>query len=58
MGNEAKLLLASLHRMWPDWAAAKPTLQLQSHKKCYESCSLYSKHMCHILVKTGFKKNE
>lgn len=29
-GNEAELLLATLHRMWPDWAAAKPFLQVQS----------------------------
>lgn len=32
IGNEAELLLATLHRMWPDLAAAKHMLQLQSHK--------------------------
>lgn len=31
IGNEAELLLAGLHRMWPGWAGAKPPLQLQIH---------------------------
>lgn len=35
-GNNAEelllLLLAALHRMWPDWATAKHVHKLQSHK--------------------------
>lgn len=64
-GNNAEelllLLLAALHRMWPDWAAAKNVHLLQSHKvnamKATKNCFVHYYNLAvdlcydHVLLK-------